>query len=412
MDRERIKLDKKVSNKKDLLKIIEEKEIEIENQKIKLQLANEEIEKIKLELKELKKDISYSIIDRTDNELEEKRSNSFIGITEKEKNNISIEIVEVDEDKPIDEDDFLEGYINKIIDEVTNYEEKQNTDEKVTEDLVLDIVEEKEKNKDDLTLLEKLKSVFIENKNYNSIEILNNILSNINFIDVDITDEEKVLLLYLGYFYNKLEELLNKSKIINEYYNSEVNEIKLLRMLVKEKEYPIYQEAKEIASMEIRYDKKLFKTLDTIVRVRIMDKISNASYRVFDGVYSVKDLKYGEENITLKAWVKEREQNKYRLVEGLYCNTTEKLYMLESSIGVLGLNVKKIIDEEIKIKDVQGEKVEDRIYREKEKVNSIINLEETDEVNNYKEEYDIDEEDDDSNIWTRLKEKFGLKLKK
>ena len=306
MDRERIKLDKKVSNKKDLLKIIEEKEIEIENQKIKLQLANEEIEKIKLELKELKKDISYSIIDRTDNELEEKRSNSFIGITEKEKNNISIEIVEVDEDKPIDEDDFLEGYINKIIDEVTNYEEKQNTDEKVTEDLVLDIVEEKEKNKDDLTLLEKLKSVFIENKNYNSIEILNNILSNINFIDVDITDEEKVLLLYLGYFYNKLEELLNKSKIINEYYNSEVNEIKLLRMLVKEKEYPIYQEAKEIASMEIRYDKKLFKTLDTIVRVRIMDKISNASYRVFDGVYSVKDLKYGEENITLKAWVKER----------------------------------------------------------------------------------------------------------
>ncbi|MBP3915635.1 MULTISPECIES: hypothetical protein [unclassified Clostridium] len=412
MDRERIKLDKKVSNKKDLLKIIEEKEIEIENQKIKLQLANEEIEKIKLELKELKKDISYSIIDRTDNELEEKRSNSFIGITEKEKNNISIEIVEVDEDKPIDEDDFLEGYINKIIDEVTNYEEKQNTDEKVTEDLVLDIVEEKEKNKDDLTLLEKLKSVFIENKNYNSIEILNNILSNINFIDVDITDEEKVLLLYLGYFYNKLEELLNKSKIINEYYNSEVNEIKLLRMLVKEKEYPIYQEAKEIASMEIRYDKKLFKTLDTIVRVRIMDKISNASYRVFDGVYSVKDLKYGEENITLKAWVKEREQNKYRLVEGLYCNTTEKLYMLESSICVLGLNVKKIIDEEIKIKDVQGEKVEDRIYREKEKVNSIINLEETDEVNNYKEEYDIDEEDDDSNIWTRLKEKFGLKLKK
>lgn len=412
MDRERIKLDKKVSNKKDLLKIIEEKEIEIENQKIKLQLANEEIEKIKLELKELKKDISYSIIDRTDNELEEKRSNSFIGITEKEKNNISIEIVEVDEDKPIDEDDFLEGYINKIIDEVTNYEEKQNTDEKVTEDLVLDIVAEKEKNKDDLTLLEKLKSVFIENKNYNSIEILNNILSNINFIDVDITDEEKVLLLYLGYFYNKLEELLNKSKIINEYYNSEVNEIKLLRMLVKEKEYPIYQEAKEIASMEIRYDKKLFKTLDTIVRVRIMDKISNASYRVFDGVYSVKDLKYGEENITLKAWVKEREQNKYRLVEGLYCNTTEKLYMLESSICVLGLNVKKIIDEEIKIKDVQGEKVEDRIYREKEKVNSIINLEETDEVNNYKEEYYIDEEDDDSNIWTRLKEKFGLKLKK
>ena len=42
MDRERIKLDEKVKNKKDLLKIIEEKEIEIENQKLKLQSANEE----------------------------------------------------------------------------------------------------------------------------------------------------------------------------------------------------------------------------------------------------------------------------------------------------------------------------------------------------------------------------------
>ena len=68
MERQKIKLDEKIKNKKDLLKIIEEKEIEIENQKIKLQLANEEIEKIKLELKELKKNISDSIVDRIDNE--------------------------------------------------------------------------------------------------------------------------------------------------------------------------------------------------------------------------------------------------------------------------------------------------------------------------------------------------------
>ena len=240
MDRERIKLDEKVKNKKDLLKIIEEKEIEIENQKLKLQSANEEIEKIKLELKELKKDISDSIIDRTNNEIQEKRSNSFIGITEKEKSNISIELVEVDEDKTIDENDFLEGYINKIIDEVTNYEEKQNTNEISAEELALDIVEEKEKNEDELTLVERLKTVFIENKNYDSIEILNEILSNLNFIESNITDEEKILVLYLGYFYNKLEELLNKSKVINEYYNSDINEVKLLRRLIKEKEYRLH----------------------------------------------------------------------------------------------------------------------------------------------------------------------------
>lgn len=401
MEREKIKLDEKIKNKKDLLKIIEEKEIEIENQKIKLQLANEEIEKIKLELKELKKNISDSIVDRIDNELEEKRVNNFIGDKEKKKSNISIELVELNKDESTEEDDFLEGYINKIIDEVTNYEKKQNTDERVVKEVALDIIEEK--NEDELTLIERLKLSFIQNKNYDAIEVLNEILDKINDVEDTITNEEKILMLYLGYFYNKLEELLNKSKVINEYYDSDVNELKLLRMLIKEKEYPIYQQEKEIVLMEIKYDKKLFKKLDTIVRVKIIDKINDIAYKVFDGVYSIKDLKYGEENITLKAWVKERENDNYRLVEGLYCKNTEKLYMLDSAICVLGLNIKKLTDEEIKAVITQ---------KKEEKVSPISDLKEICKIDNFKEEYDIDEEDGDSNIWTRLKEKFGLKLKK
>ena len=401
MEREKIKLDEKIKNKKDLLKIIEEKEIEIENQKIKLQLANEEIEKIKLELKELKKNISDSIVDRIDNELEEKRVNNFIGDKEKKKSNISIELVELNKDEGTEEDDFLEGYINKIIDEVTNYEKKQNTDERVVKEVALDIIEEK--NEDELTLIERLKLSFIQNKNYDAIEVLNEILDKINDVEDTITNEEKILMLYLGYFYNKLEELLNKSKVINEYYDSDVNELKLLRMLIKEKEYPIYQQEKEIVLMEIKYDKKLFKKLDTIVRVKIIDKINDIAYKVFDGVYSIKDLKYGEENITLKAWVKERENDNYRLVEGLYCKNTEKLYMLDSAICVLGLNIKKLTDEEIKAVITQ---------KKEEKVSPISDLKEICKIDNFKEEYDIDEEDGDSNIWTRLKEKFGLKLKK
>ena len=55
--------------------VIEEKEIQIENQKQKLQLANEEIEKIKIELKELKRGISDSIILFTP-----QSSNSFISL--------------------------------------------------------------------------------------------------------------------------------------------------------------------------------------------------------------------------------------------------------------------------------------------------------------------------------------------
>ena len=176
MEREKFKLDEIVRNKKELLKIIEEKEIQIEDQKLKLQLANEEIEKIKIELKELKKDISASIIDRVYNQLEEKKSNAFRRINEKDIN-ISIELVEVEENKqiygndPIDEEKFLEESINKIMDEVENYKEKQNTNEIVAEELVVNSIEDKEKAEHKLILIENLKLVFIENNNYKSIEI-------------------------------------------------------------------------------------------------------------------------------------------------------------------------------------------------------------------------------------------------
>ena len=413
MEREKFKLDEIVRNKKELLKIIEEKEIQIEDQKLKLQLANEEIEKIKIELKELKKDISASIIDRVDNQLEEKKSNAFRRINEKD-NNISIELVEVEENKqiygndPIDEEKFLEESINKIMDEVENYKEKQNTNEIVAEELVVNSIEDKEKAEDKLILIENLKLVFIENNNYKSIEILNEILGNIKFIENNITDEEKILLLYLGYFYNKLEELLKKSEVINEFYYFDVNEIKLLIMLIEEKEYSIYQQVKETVLMKIIDNKKLFNGLDTILRGRIIDKIKNVSYKVFDGVYSIKDIKQGQESITLKAWVKERDKENYKLVEGLYCKDTEKLYMLESSIYVLGLNIKYLIDDESETQNIQ--KTEEISDNKEEENYKVKNLKEKYEKND--EYYIDDEEEDDSNIWTRLKGKFRLKLKK
>lgn len=413
MKREKFKLDEKIINKRELLKIIEEKEIQIENQKLKLQLANEEIEKIKIELRELKRDISNSIIDRVDNVLDEKKSNTFRRNAKKE-NNISIDIVEVYEDKYIDENmtidegESVEESINKIMNEASNYEKEKKSNEIVTEELVVNSIEE-ENTEDKLILIEDLKSVFIENKNYESIEILNEILGNIKFIEDNITDEEKTLLIYLGYFYNKLEELLEKSKVINEFYYSDINEIKILIMLIEEKEYPIYQQAKETVLMKIIDNKKLFNGLDTILRGRIIDKIKSISYKVFDGVYSIKDIRRGEKIITLKAWVKERDKENYKLVEGLYCNTTEKLYMLESSIYVLSLNIKYLMNNESQVQNIEKEDVFDNKQEENYEFN---NLKEEYEENN---QYYIDDEDDEENhlnIWTRLKGKFGLKLKK
>ena len=424
MDREKFKVDEKIRSKRELLNIIEEKEIQLEDQKLKIQLANEEIEKIKISLEELKRDINDSIINRVDNKLEEKKNISFIGNTEK-KTNISIEFAEEPKDKDIYENDrinkekfFLE-YINKVIDEVENHEDKHSTNEIISNEIVGDKIvpkdlganslEEKEKSEDELALIENLKLMFIENDNYKTIEVLNEILNNINFVENNIKDEEKILLLYLGYFYNKLDDLLKESKVLNEFYYSDIQEIKILIKLIEEKEYPIYYQVKETILMKILDNNKLFNRLDTILKVRIIDKIKNISYKVFDGVYSIKDIKYGEESITLKAWVKEKDKESYKLVEGLYCNKTENLYMLDSSICVLGLNIKHLSDNEVEFN------IEKTIKKQEESF-ELKNLkqefkEEIDDEYYIDEELE-DEEDEGSNMWTRLKEKLMLKFKK
>ena len=176
-------------------------------------------------------------------------------------------------------------------------------------------------------------------------------------------------------------------------------------MLIEEKEYSIYHQVKETVLMKIIDNKKLFNGLDTILRGRIIDKIKNVSYKVFDGVYSIKDIKQGQDSITLKAWVKERDKENYKLVEGLYCKDTEKLYMLESSIYVLGLNIKYLIDDESETQNIQ--KTEEISDNKEEENYKVKNLKEK-----YDEYYIDDEEEEDSNIWTRLKGKFRLKLKK
>lgn len=410
MDREKIKLDENIKNKKDLIKIIEEKEIEIENQKLKLQLANEEIEKIKLELEQLKREISESIVDTFNIDLKEKRLSNIIEISEKEKSNISIELVE------INEEEFRDEHINDIENEtdVMGKKDSANEDIRVDNDIIVEelgVNSIEEKEEDELTLIERLKLVFIENKDSDIKQILDEILNSIIDIEDTLRFENKIFLLYISYFYNKLDELLNKSKAINESYNLENDEVNLLKMIIKEKEYSLYNEEKEIVSNIVKDNKNLFINLDAIVRGRIIDKIKNTSYKAFEGVYSVKDLMYGEKNITLKAWVKEKENYTYRLVEGLYSNNADKLYMLEVSIGILGLNIKKLTDDELKDLNSQNYKVEDKMYKE-EKSNSTNDLEKTCKIEKIKEENYIVKRNNNKNVWKKLKGALGLKPKK
>ena len=170
MEREKSKLDEKITTGRELLKIIEEKEIEIENQKAKLKLANEEIEKIKLDLNELRKNISNSIKSDENCKFETKIDSDSENKdkSKKEDSSISIEIVEAEDDE------FVNQAISKLIAEVTNYED--NKDENLTQELAIDIVEDEKIVEDEITLIENIKIAFIENNNYKVLDILNSIL--------------------------------------------------------------------------------------------------------------------------------------------------------------------------------------------------------------------------------------------
>ena len=89
--------------------------------------------------------------------------------------------------------------------------------------------------------------------------------------------------------------------------------------------------------------------------------------------------------------------------------------MLESSIYVLGLNIKHLTEDELEVRNInkQEDSFEFKNFKQefKEEIdNRNYGDEEADDEYYIDEEFD-DEEDNDSNIWTRLKEKLGLKLK-
>lgn len=442
MDRGKFKLREKEINEKELIEIIKEKELEINEYKRKLKLAEEEIENIKIELKNLKQEINNSIEVGFDIKEWKEENKGPIATLVLGEDAIQYDEVEecseaINEEKVNDNKNDIEiidesskesiEYILDMSEDINNINFENIDNVKLEDvyqenDLINSTDENEEKNKD---LLENLKLSFIENKNYKCIESLNAILENIKNIEDVFTYEDSIILMYLSYFYNKLEELLNKSEVINNYYLSESNEIKLLKILLAEKDYPIYKEVKECVHIVLKSNKNLFKTLDTMIKVRIIDKINNISYRSFEVVYSVNSIEYGEETINIKAWVKEKNGFIWRLVEGLYSNSKEKLYMLESSIYVLKLNINESIKEEkqyqkdllITKKESEGENVvknkidsNNQVNKEKQIGNNAV--ENTLVSKSIILESQSDGIEDNHNKWRSLKEKIVLKFKK
>mgnify|MGYP000638756196 FL=1 len=103
-------------------------------------------------------------------------------------------------------------------------------------------------------------------------------MDNIKHIEKYLTSKDIIMLMYLGYFYEKLNNLLEKSKKVNEFYISENEESKLLRFIILEKGFPINKDANSCVE-EMLNNKNLFNSLETMVKGNIIERIHNIAYK-------------------------------------------------------------------------------------------------------------------------------------
>lgn len=437
----------------------EKKEDGIKDEKINTQ--NNEI--IEFELNKEEEEKSEKLTDITVEEIDSEIQLSLKKISgeiERELENIANEIVKEDDEKAElkdeegknlkkqleDKNQYIE---NNLLEDTENDNLNEENELKINldEDLhknkttnskdTIESVEEiigqieskmnEEANKESLSLLKNIKNSFIENNNYECIITLNKIIDEISEIEQELVNEDKIVLLYLSYFYDKLNDLLEKSEIINEFYISENEESKLLKMIIDEKEFDLNQEVDLSVNNILKKNKKIFNSLETIIKVNIIEKINNIIYKNFDEVFSINDIAYGVDTLNIKAWVKKKDEVKWKLVEGLYSSDNNKLYMLESAISILKLNYdntsKPTIEEDSNIlkKEVAKKNINSQVnYIESNKmqiknedINSTLKIE-RDEIIKAKpaiKSKDIDN-NDSKHGWGKLKNMIFRKNKK
>ena len=428
-------------NKSILEFVVEEESIDdLEEDEICIEIKEQEEEVVDLELQETKEKANGISMEEIDEEVQlglEKISEEIeLGFK-----NIADEIIveeeialaveelkeeEIKEQEIITEDEILTSS-EEVITE-TSKGQKEDTISNVEH--IIESIENKITKEDDIEnkgLLIKIKKAFIENNNYECIITLNKIIDEISEIEKELVNEDKIVLLYLSYFYDKLNDLLEKSEIINEFYISENEESKLLKMIIDEKEFDLNQEVDLSVNNILKSNKKIFNSLETIIKVNIIEKINNIIYKNFDEVFSINDIAYGVDTLNIKAWVKKKDEVKWKLVEGLYSSDNNKLYMLESAISILKLNYdntsKPTIEEDSNIlkKEVAKKNINSQVnYIESNKmqiknedINSTLKIE-RDEIIKAKpaiKSKDIDN-NDSKHGWGKLKNMIFRKNKK
>ena len=196
----------------ELLKIIEENKIQIEEYKESLTSANEKIKVLEEELRIIKEKYLED-----ENNYATKENKEEIEVLILGNNNIDLEeniiLSEECSSEKLEQKEELESKSlnDKDIDsKIKNEDEVIYNDNKIKDNNIQsDLYEE--------NILTILKEYYLLNNEEKIKTILDTIISKIKILEKEFDTNDMLLLIYISYFNNLLEKLLNESDVINKY---------------------------------------------------------------------------------------------------------------------------------------------------------------------------------------------------
>ncbi len=150
-----------------------------------------------------------------------------------------------------------------------------------------------------------------------------------------------MVIMYLSYIYDRLQVILGTSSMANNYYSSLNKEAKLLKIISQEENCKPYARIDESTQSYISKEKDLFNKLDIKLKKRIIENLYDMSYKTFNGVYKESDMELEDSTINIKAWVKEENDVSWKLINAIYSQKNERIYLPENMIKILGLKINK-----------------------------------------------------------------------
>ncbi len=316
----------------ELLKIIEENKIQIEEYKESLTSANEKIKVLEEELRIIKEKYLED-----ENNYATKENKEEIEVLILGNNNIDLEediiLSEECSSEKLEQKEELESKSlnDKDIDsKIKNEDEVIYNDNKIKDNNIQsDLYEE--------NILTILKEYYLLNNEEKIKTILDTIISKIKILEKEFDTNDMLLLIYISYFNNLLEKLLNESDEINKYYLSNSREITLLNIIIEERKCKVYESITECSQNYIKINRNIFEGFVDEIKEKLIDDINKLTYRAFNFTYKINSIEYGVDTHNITAWARDNENSTWRLVEGLVSDSGHEFYLLQTVIKILNL---------------------------------------------------------------------------